>query len=219
MTCSVGFADEKPKQTTQSKGLGLRSGLNVGSNPLDLIQRISVQKELKLNDEQTFQVREAFKTNKGKKLKLKDLQNLSKEARAKALEQHRAADYVRQKKLEALILQIVDKSQANRLRQLVVQRRGVAVFNEQSFAANLGLNAEQQASVSDLFLVYNTTRKNFFRDLGKYKPTERRRKAAEFLKSEADRENKLYTNLLAVLNAEQLKKFQQLRGAPFNFGK
>ena len=222
---SAGRADEKSKESKNDQAteepkftsLRLRPGLNAGSSPLDLVRRSSIQTELKLNDEQLFQVREVFKANRPRKFDREKFKNLSKEEAAKELKAHRQADFVRQKKLEGLVIQILDTDQTIRLRQLVVQRRGINVFNDPEFVKEISLEGERLKQIRDLISVYKSEQKKFFEDLPNFKPIERKRKAAEYLRSIPTRERTLSEKIVLAMTTEQREKFQELRGERYEF--
>jgi len=214
-TASIADEETKPTEKPKITNLRLRSGINVGSSPLDLVRRTNVQRELELNDEQLFQIREAFKANRPPKFDREKFKDLTKAELKKRLSEHRQADFARQKKLEGLMIKILNDDQIIRLREIVVQRRGIGVFSDAEFVQEIPLEGEQLKQIQALISVYKEERKKFFAELPSLKPNDRKRKAALYLRSIPVREQKLSDEILRVMTTPQREKFLELRGERF----
>jgi Spy/CpxP family protein refolding chaperone len=166
-------------------------------NPIMLLSQESVQKELKLTDEQ--------------KTKINDLRQSSRE---KMQEIFQADQGERQAKMQALNAEtrkslegILNPEQGKRLLEIVYQQRGAMAFVDPEVVKALSLSEEQQGKVKSI----NEEMQAGMRDLftpGQAPDEDTRKKMDDLRKSTGDK-------LVALLTPEQKTKWTQLQGEPF----
>ena len=166
-------------------------------NPIMLLSQESVQKELKLTDEQ--------------KTKINDLRQSSRE---KMQEIFQADQGERQAKMQALNAEtrkslegILNPEQGKRLLEIVYQQRGAMAFVDPEVVKALSLSEEQQGKVKSI----NEEMQAGMRDLftpGQAPDDDTRKKMDDLRKSTGDK-------LVALLTPEQKTKWTQLQGEPF----
>lgn len=160
-----------------------------------LLTQASVQKELKLNDDQTKRVTELVeKQREG----FQGLRDLSREERREKMEAQRKAS-------QTAVAEILNAEQQSRLKQISLQQRGAWAIEDPEVASVLGLSAEQKDKIAEI-------REDVFdelRDLREQGGGEgAREKFAELRKSGGER-------VEAVLSTDQQKKWKELQGPEF----
>ena len=166
-------------------------------NPLMLLGQESVQKELKLTDEQTKKVDELRQKTREKFQEIfggdeaerpKKMQELNEENR---------------KAIDALL----SPEQSKRLKQIVYQQRGAAALADPEAAKALNLSEEQQEKVKTINQEMQAAMRELFTP-GQPPDDDTRKKMDDVRKSSGEK-------LLAVLSPEQKTKWTQLQGEPF----
>jgi hypothetical protein len=187
-------------QNFQFGGFGMGGGAMLLMNP-------DVQKELKLSEEQitkskevTQSVREKFKDDFAK---LKDTPQ--DQRREKFQELSKSISAATEKGLK----DVLNADQQKRLKQLEIQARGAAAFNEADVQNSLKLTDEQKEKI-----------KTINEDIGK--------EMRETFKGAKDNPQEAFTKIgtlrkdglekvVATLNADQKKAWKEMTGEPFEF--
>ena len=166
-------------------------------NPLMLLNQESVQKELKLTDEQKTKINE-----------------LRQSAREKMQEIFQADQAERQQKMQALnqenrkaLETILNAEQGKRILEIVYQQRGAMAFADPEVAKALNLNEEQQGKVKTTTEEMAAAMRELFTQ-GQAPDEEARKKMDELRKSTGEK-------LVALLTPEQKTKWTALQGEPF----
>jgi Spy/CpxP family protein refolding chaperone len=166
-------------------------------NPLMLLNQESVQKELKLTDEQ--------------KTKIDELRQKSRE---KMQEIFQGDEGERQAKMQALngenrkaLEGILNAEQGKRLLEIVYQQRGAMAFADPEVAKTLNLTEEQQGKVKTINQEMQAAMRELFQP-GQPPDDETRKKMEDLRKSSGEK-------LLALLSADQKTKWTALQGEPF----
>jgi len=166
-------------------------------NPLMLLNQESVQKELKLTDEQ--------------KPKIDDLRQKSRE---KMQEIFQGDEGERPKKMQELNAEtrkalegILNPEQGKRLLEIVYQQRGAMAFSDPDVAKALNLTEEQQGKVKTINDETQAAMRGLFTP-GQAPDEDTRNKMNDLRTKSGEK-------LLALLTPEQKTKWTQLQGEPF----
>ena len=172
-----------------------------------------VQKELGLTEDQIKKVKEIQEAARKEQtpFDFAAFQKLSDdEKKAQFAERMKKAEETNKKTLEE-VSKVLDAKQLERFGQLRVQREGLASLNHQDIADKLALTQEQKDKIKAL----NEEARTNARGFGGRNQTDEERTAAR-AKAEAARE-KLKTDVLAVLTADQKTAFEAMKGTEFKF--
>jgi hypothetical protein len=172
----------------------------------------SVQKELKLKDDQKTKVYSFAKTATQKNRELMQTMMFSGNANPQAMME--ASRQIRQETDQG-ISQILDPKQKERFDQIVLQNEGPLAVARPEIAAKVKLNETQQEYVQGVLFemrrqLMMTLRENA--RAGQYNPTQARELSAE-LRKEAVKE------ISKVIDAKQKKTFNSMLGLPFDLSK
>ena len=110
------------------------------TNATLLLNRPSIQKELKLSDDQVQRVKAVLKKRQTIRDEVKDLDG---DERAKKLEELG-------KRNDDLVAEILTPGQNRRLRQVFLQQQGIIAFSRPEVVKELGLTEEQQKKINDI---------------------------------------------------------------------
>jgi Spy/CpxP family protein refolding chaperone len=177
-------------------GLAQRRPPGGQGNPLMLLGQKSVQKELKLTDEQ---IEKASQFLKSRAAARQDLQELEGEAREKKVKEMA-------KENEKFLADTLKPEQAKRLKQLVLQQYNVQAFSQPDVVKELKLTAEQQQKFKDLDKEHQAHMLALRRPGGGGE--EAMKKIGEVNKELAEKAQKLLT-------PEQQAKWKEMIGEPF----
>jgi type II secretory pathway component GspD/PulD (secretin) len=166
-----------------------------------LLGQPSVQKELKLDDDQV---------NKVQELRLNHIRKVveaSKERKEKGfdLKEQEKKRHELYEENDKAVAQILRPEQAKRLKQISYQRLGFRALDDPEVAKAIGLTDEQKKNIEQ---IKSERLKQFSALPGNFRDEEHRKKAIEFAKNSNDRITK-------VLTDEQNKKWKELQGEPF----
>jgi Spy/CpxP family protein refolding chaperone len=161
-------------------------------SPLMLLGQESVQKELKLTDDQVKKVQELTEKQRDA---FRDFQNLDQDERRKKMQEIGQAN-------QKAIGGILKEGQLKRLKQITWQQQGAGAFRDAEVASALKLTDEQKQKMRDI----QQSAFGEMRDLGR--DEEARKKRQEILKATNDK-------LLALLTPEQKDKLKEMTGEPF----
>jgi Spy/CpxP family protein refolding chaperone len=190
-----------------------RPGGGRGFGGRNLLVNESVQKELKLSDEQIAQIKK-ITDEVGEKYK-DDLTKLrkggdGKEAFKKMAEIGKKMSEDTHKQLESA--KILKPDQAKRFHQIEIQAKGSQAFNESDVATALKLTDDQKEKVKT---IQEDARKEMGEGFKGGKGGFDKEKIAEAAKKFAAVRKETMERCLAVLTADQKKTWQELTGAPF----
>ena len=189
-------------------GRGGRGGGPMGfGGAAFLINMEAVQKELAVTDAQKEKLTKLQEEARGAFRGGGNPQDLSDEERAK----RRAEGEERAKKNEESLKAILDEKQYARLNELVIQQAGAMALSRPDVAEKLKLTDEQKTKLREL------AQNQGGGGRGGFNPNatqEERQKAMEEFRA---RREKLNTDAMAVLTAEQKKTFEDMQGKKFEF--
>jgi hypothetical protein len=178
-----------------------------------LLRSDEVQTELKLSDEQKTSLgdlamqlqQDAFEIFSG-------LQDLTPEEQKEAMPELMKLLSEKGKEVQGKVDAILDKKQAGRLKELSVQARGAQALEDEEVVAALTISDEQQKKLADIREEGNNAMQAVLQKLreGGGDQGEIRKKMGELRKQLGDK-------ALAVLSPEQVKLFDKLKGAEFEF--
>jgi hypothetical protein len=164
-------------------------------NAIMFLTQPSVQKDLKMTEEQIAKVKKAIKSRQAVREELKDLDP---DARAKKLEEITKAN-------DKLAAEILTADQAKRLRQIYLQQQGVNAFTKPEVAKELKLTDEQKKKLEDLQAKAGAQIQALRRPGG---GEEAMKKIGELTKG-------INEDAMKILTAEQKTKWKELTGEPF----
>jgi Spy/CpxP family protein refolding chaperone len=167
------------------------------ANPLMLLRQESVQKELKLTEDQT-----------------KKIQELGDKTREKFQEIFGGDEADRPKKMQELneenrkaVAALLTPEQGKRLKEITYQQRGPASLTDPEVAKALELSEEQQTKIKSIIEETGAAMRELFTP-GQPPDDDTRKKMADLRKSSGDK-------MVALLSAEQKTKWTALQGEPF----
>jgi hypothetical protein len=172
----------------------------------------SVQKELKLNEEQKTKVYNFARTASQKHRDLMQKMMFGGNANPQAMMQ--ASWQVRQENDKA-IAQILEPKQKERLDQIVLQHEGPLAVARPEIAAKLRLNETQQEYVQGILVEMRRELMMSIRQsmaTGQYSPAQGRELSAQLRKQAV-------MDISQVIDAKQKKNFNSMLGAPFDLTK
>lgn len=181
-------------------------------SPLALVGQEVVQKELKLSEEQVEKAKKVADESAAEMRKemegvFGDIGELPPEERRAKMEAGREKMQAAMKKLQEKyrpkLAEVLDKPQMERVVQIARQAQGVAALQDESVAKDLSLSKDQTEKLKKV-------------------EAERREKLSglsfEDMRSKGREIRETYdTQALAVLTPDQTKKFDELKGKPFDF--
>jgi len=166
-------------------------------NPVMLLRQESVQKELKLNEDQ-----------------VKKIEELSQKTREKFQDIFGGDEAERPKKMQELteenrkaVAEILNPEQSKRLNQISYQQRGTSALIDPEVAKALALSEEQQGKVKTINEEMMAGMRELFTP-GQAPDEDARKKMNDLRKSSGDK-------MLAVLSAEQKTKWTEMQGEAF----
>jgi len=176
----------------QAGGFGFFRG-----NPLMLLRQESVQKELKLSDDQINKAKELADQTREK---MRDIFGADEADRPKKMQE------LNEETRKALA-EILNADQSKRLKEISYQQRGGIAFTDPEVAKALDLSEEQQAKVRTINQETGAAMRQLFTP-GQAPDDDARQKMADLRKSSGEK-------LLALLSADQKTKWTALQGEPF----
>ena len=172
-----------------------RGMADFGPSRLMLATQQSVQAELKLTDEQSQRVTEL--SEKQREI-MRGLRDLSPQERRKRFEQAAKAN-------DEALSEILSADQMGRLKEIVLQQRGLSALADPKVAASLKLTEEQTQRVQSIA-------EEFRRELREIMQSDDRRQAREKMRDLRAATDGKY---MAVLTDEQKSQWKEMVGAPF----
>ena len=176
-----------------------------------------VQKELNITDDQKAKL-EDLRTEMQKDFQsamagfdFQSLQDMSQEERTKKMTELRTKGEELNKKIDVKVEAVLDEPQMKRLKQLQIQREGVAALSRPEVIAKLALTDDQKAKIKQIQDDSRTQGRAAFNRNAT--PEERQ---AAFAKMQESR-TKVLKDTLAVLNDDQLMDWTELTGKEFKF--
>jgi Spy/CpxP family protein refolding chaperone len=166
-------------------------------NPLMLLGQESVQKELKLTDEQKTKVDELRQKSREK------MQEIFADDEGERPKKMQELNQENRKALEG----VLNPEQGKRLLEIVYQQRGAMAFSDPEVARALSLNEEQQGKVKTINQETQAAMRELFTP-GQAPDEDTRNKMNDLRKKSGEK-------LLALLTAEQKTKWTELQGEPF----
>ncbi len=189
-----------------------------GGGLFGLLRIEEVQKEIELLDEQQTQIEEYTNELRAQRggpegRERPDFRSMSEEERQKAFEDMRKRMEEHMKASNAKLKEILLPHQVKRLEEIALQRRGVNALSDPEIAEKIGLSDSQKKELEEAQAANRETMIARGRELfqrGRERPDrEKVREQFNKLREEAD------ARLLAVLTPDQMKKFEELKGEPF----
>lgn len=173
-----------------------RGGMFGAGNPAMLLRQESVQKELKLSDDQIKKVEELGEAMREKFQEARDLEG---EERAKKMRELTTEN-------EKALGKLLKPDQDKRLKQISYQQQGAQAFANPDVAKALGLTDAQKAEIQKI----NEDSREQMREIFQGGPPdeEGRKKMQEIRKAASEKSMK-------VLAGEQKTKWKEMQGQPF----
>lgn len=206
MTVALAVAVAAPSWA-QGRGQGRGFGGGMMGGPLQILMIPAVQDELKLTEEQKTKLQQVGQEIRESGAQFfQGLRDLSPEERQKKMQEYQVETT---KKINA----VLKEDQQKRLRQLVLQRQGVAIIaQDEEVAKQLKVTDDQKLKIRDISRAAGEERRALFQGGGGgggISP-ETRAKMDEITK-------KTNEKIEAVLTDDQKKQWKELCGAPFKF--
>ncbi len=192
----------------QGRGRGF-GGFGAGGNLATLAANTSVQKELKLDDQQVEKAKElADKTREKMRETFQSLQGLEGEELTKKRQE--LSHEMNELTLKA-VGEFLKPEQLTRLKQISYQMRGAGVFADPEVAKKLNLTDAQKSDIQAI------ARESMQGGRGRFNQdaTPEERQAA--MKKMAENRKEALAKAQAKLNDEQQKTWKELLGAPFEY--
>jgi Spy/CpxP family protein refolding chaperone len=189
MACGTALAQERQRQRPGG-------GPGFGGGTMFLLGQESIQKELKLSDEQVKKVKELAEKQGGGR---PDFQGLSREEIMKKMAERRKVQ-------DEAVAKILDAKQLKRVKQLQLQQQGVRALSNAEVAKALKLTDEQKDKIKD---IQTKAREAAGGPRGDRSP-EAQKKREEARKATTEK-------VMGVLTAEQKTALKELQGEPFKF--
>ena len=175
-------------RSARAHALGLRT------RGLSLLQQESVQRDLGMSFDQVANITLISQKRQDARDALKDATKEERDRKA----------IVESFEIDKEIRGLLDPEQLVRLKQVALQLRGTRAWGEDEVVKRLKLTHDQRVQLATIRDEYDTKR----RDLQKVENKQEQQKKSDELKTTEER-------LLAVLDATQLAKWQDMVGAPF----
>jgi hypothetical protein len=185
-----------------------------------------VRKEIKLNEEQSKKVEEILASHREAQMEFfqggRGNRDASDEERAKAREERTAKVAELGKKTDAKIAEVIDKKQAERLDQIVIQQQGVDALVSDKVIAAISLKPEQVEKIKASLAKRDEELAGLRGQGGRRRGQggegggeggggNREEARAKLDKIRKDSE----TTVLAMLTKEQAESFTKMKGEPF----
>jgi Spy/CpxP family protein refolding chaperone len=177
-----------------------------GGGGINMLRSPEVQAELKLTDDQKTKVMALAEQRRGQgRGGGGNLRDLSPEERQKMLAERRAEE---DKQLAA----ILNTDQMKRYGQLRLQQQGMTALAEKPVADQLSLTADQRTKIGGIIEAQRAEMRSAFQGGGGGGDREAMREKMLAMQKQTD------AKIAALLTDTQKAKWQELVGAPFNFG-
>ena len=203
LAAAFGLAACLSTSTANAQGPGGR-GMGMGGG-LGLLSNKSVQKELKLTDDQIEKAGKAATEQREKMMEkfteLRDLEQAEQQVKRTALMKEMTAE---SKKVTDALLK---PEQAKRFAQIQLQTQGVGAYTNEDVQAQLKMTDEQKNKLKDIQAESQKAMADI-RDLRQSEPETFAKKSAEIRKDTTDKAT-------ALLTSEQKATWKQMTGEPF----
>jgi hypothetical protein len=181
-------------------------GMGGGLDALQLVRNEAVQKDIAVKEDQSGKLQEllaAYQKDLAAipQLSREDAQKLTDEERRTKAQEAREASSKVQDTYQKQLAGMLDKTQLERLNQIRLQAAGPSAIGTPEVATALGLSREDRQKIQAALNELNQGRQRGER------PTEEQRAALR---------DKLEAKLKELLTPEQLAKFEELKGKPFD---
>jgi Spy/CpxP family protein refolding chaperone len=199
LLCSAVTAQEQEKKKRQGPPGG---GFGFGG-PGFLLRNDSVQKELKVSDDQKTKLKEAVEKvredHKGDFAKLQDVPEDQRMEKAGEIMRAQAKDYYK------AAAGVLDDKQIKRLKQIDIQQQGTRALSDPDIQKGLKITDEQKKKILAISEEQGKKMRELF---GGGFNEETRKKMADLRKETEDKVN-------AVLTDDQKKTLKEMKGEPF----
>jgi hypothetical protein len=190
----------------QGRGFG---GFGGGGNLAMLAANTSVQKELKLDDQQIEKAKELAQSNREKmRESFQALQGLEGEERQK--KQQEIMKETSESNLKALG-EFLKPEQIARLKQISYQQRGIGALSDPEVVTKLNLTDAQKTEIQAI------GRESMQAARGAFSKDQSQEERQAAMKKLAESRKAALEKAVAKLNDEQQKTWKELLGAPFDY--
>lgn len=186
-----------------------------GGDMLGLLMSEKVQQELEVIDDQKGQITklaEAARENRPN-VDFQSLRDMPEEERRQKMEELGAQMRERAKENEGKLADILLPHQMDRLKQLSVRARGLRALGDPTVAEELGLSEDQKQQIIQVQQEVQEQMRGMFGRPGEGGEANREGMRERFEQMQKDNEAKI----LGVLTKEQQGKFEDMKGAEFEF--
>jgi Spy/CpxP family protein refolding chaperone len=174
-----------------------------GFGPFGLLMNADVQKDLKLTDEQITKIKELSDKQAAAFKELFGIQD--KEERGKKFKEMNEAN-------KKAIDDVLQPEQTKRLEQLQLQQGGAGALLRSKIKEKLDLTQDQVEKIQQLLKDAGPKFKEAFE--GFFEASKEEKEAT--MKKVAEVSKSLLADALKILNDDQKKAFEEMRGAPYN---
>ncbi len=225
-------------------GGGFGGGFPGTPDKVSMLANPQVQTELKIASEQKLFLDDIIAEHREKLGKIfegfdfRTFRDKPEAEQEKIRAEQQAAREKLNKEAEAGLQEFLSEEQIARLDQIILQQRGLRALVDDEVAAKLAISADQKKKIEDVFTAAGEARQKMFEDLrgnrdggnadnanrdGGDQPGGRRggrggfdpAAFAEMQKKMEEAGKKTEADVLAVLTADQKKKFDDMKGKPF----
>ncbi len=191
-------------------GLGGPGGFGGGSS-LMLLGNEKVQAELDLTAEQKEGVKKLAEESRAQRPDFASFRDLSEDERRAKMEEMRTKMQEQAKATQAKVDALLLPNQAERLKQLTVQRQGAGALLSDDVAKALNLSDDQKKQLTDIRQAGFEKMRDLFQPGGSDEDrAAAREKMTAMQKEQTDKS-------LAVLNSDQKAQFAKMQGEKFEF--
>ncbi len=200
LAASPAFAQQQGRQGRGGRG-GFGGGMQVTA--AQLLGMEKVQEELKLTDDQKAQFTKITDKYKADIAQARTDQNREKGAELRKAEGE---------EMDKAVPTVLKPEQVTRLKQLEVQRAGLAAFNKEDVQTALKLTDDQKKSIKDSTEELTKDVQEMFQSAGGD-----RTKMAENMAKVQTMQKEALEKTVNSLNADQKKEWKELNGEKFEF--
>jgi len=191
----------------------MRGGFGGGGGLLGLVRIEAVQKEIELLDDQKAEIDKLVEELRGQRSEgdRPNFREMSEAEREKLFAEMRKKGEERTKVANAKLAKILLPHQTKRVKEIGVRLRGIGALNDPEIADKLKLTDAQKQKLKEIMQANMESMREKARKIFEDADGDREKMREEFRKLRDEASAKV----LAVLTADQMKQFEELKGEPF----
>ena len=182
-----------------------------GDITMSLLRVDAVKTELEVSPDQEEALVKLEEMNRPERPNV-DFRNMSEEERSEFFAKMRTQQEERTAKMKEQLEEVLFPEQIERLEQIAIQIQGVGALRNKDVAAKLNITEEQREEMQQVSEELQSSMRDRMREIftGGGGDRESMREKFDEIRKEMEGE------VLAVLNTDQKKKFEELKGEPFD---